>query len=468
MSFSNNQWRVNQFTPFLITAVVYLVSSLPGLNWLYLLFSLVGFLYWTLRKKDEIVLLLLLLGSSFSYTSVNIWNSGLIPVLPLLLLVLSMFIVGFRFKFNSLVIASMVIGGLLVISVKNVLSVGVSYVAVDLLVLASIPFAALRFRGMSENKFFLVIALCALIFLSKTVLFAFAGIDNPVLSAYNDEKFLDNFDELLPIYMLFALVLMLMENPLRMLVGSLFGILVFHYISSGYWLGYYGIGSQVVLMVILFFFFFLFRFHFMLFAIVFAFFIGIQVLGTDLGATDDLKLKQLISVFDGLAWLDIALLPHSVHVRMAEILTFIDSDWTWQIVGNGLGGYVNISDHFPRYLGLDDYSEQQIALGKVISPHNLGYLLIKFGYIGLALSIWFLFWIYHSTLRMAALKCSLYITFGLFLILNLGYTLKISFLLGILWVVIRDYNRQESEAALRSNVSLKNNSSINLRSPVQR
>ncbi|TCP10554.1 hypothetical protein EV683_12338 [Crenobacter luteus] len=438
LSERSEEYRRTQVVPYLVTAVVHLVSSLPGLSPLYLVFSLVGFLYWTVKKKDELALLVLLLGSSFSYTSLNVWNNGVVPGLPFLLLGVSLLVTQVRITMAGVVITALCIVGLFALSVGNVFEVGISPVIVDLLVIASVPLAALRFRKLSEHQFFLVLSACALITLAKISIFAFGGIENPKLSTYTEAKFLDTLDELTGFFLVFALLLMSAPNRLRWVIIGLFGALVFHYISSDYWLGYYGIGSQTLLAIFVFFIFLLVRFPVGLVAIAGVMVFLIHLMTAPLDGAGDLKLQQLLSVLDILAGSNIALLPHSVHVRVAEITTFFDSAWWHQVFGGGLGGYINLSDDFPNYLGPDDYSEQQINSGKITTPHNLGYLMIKFGYSGLALALAFLVWIYRPARRMTALKFALYMTFGVFLILNLGYTLKISFLLGVLWVVIRN------------------------------
>ena len=444
--------RRAQEVSYLATALVYLISSLPGLGLLYLVFSLVGFIYWTVNRKDDLALLVLLLGSSFSYTGLNIWNNGVVPGLPFLLLVLSLLVTGMRITVAGATTVLCILG-LLALSVGNLFEVGMSPVIVDLLVVASIPLAALRFRNLSEPQFFRAFSACALITLAKMIVFAFAGIENPVLSTYSDEKFLDNLDELTGFFLLFALLLTSAPNRLRWLAIGFLGALVAHYAGSENWLGYYGIGSQALLALFVFIAFLLVRFPVGLVAIAGATVFLIPMLIMSLDGTGDLKLQQLLSVLDILAGANIALLPHSVHVRVAEIATFLDGTWWQQLFGGGLGGYINLSDHFPNQLGPDDYSEQQINSGKITTPHNLGYLMIKFGYFGVALGLAFLVWIYRPTRGMPALKFATYMTFGVFLILNLGYTLKISFVLGVLWVVMRDCYRREKAGLLQLGVN---------------
>jgi hypothetical protein len=438
-----NQSRLTYVMPFLVAAVVYLVSSLPGLSTLYLAFSLTAYLYWTVKKKDDLALMVLLLGSSFSYTSLNIWNNAVVPGLPFLLLVLSLPLVEVRIAIATAIVTLSYIGVLYVFSVGNVFEVGISPVVVDLLVVASIPLAVLRFRKLSEHQFLIAFSACTLIALAKMILFAFGGIENPKLSTHTDATFLDTFDELTGFYFIFALLLIFTPNRLRLITVSLFMALVFHYIGSDEWIGYYGIGSQALLALVIFTVFLLVRIPYGYVLIIGALFLIIPMLSVSLIDTNDLKLQQLLSVLDILTGTNIALLPHSVHVRVAEIATFFDGFWWNQLFGGGLGGYINLSDHFPNYLGPDDYSEQQINSGKITTPHNLGYLMIKFGYVGMTLALLFLVLIYRSAQRSNVLKFSTYMTFGVFLILNLGYTLKISFLLGVLWVVIRNGYRHE-------------------------
>lgn len=433
--------RYYNAVPYLITAAIYLASSLPGMSQLYLLFSLVGLVYWTIKKDDQLVLLLLLLGSSFSYTSLNIWNNGIVPVLPFLLLVFSLLVARVRVTNANLTIATLCVVILFVPSICNVFVVGVSPVMVDLLVVLSIPLAALRFRKLSEHKFFLSLSACALISLLRIVLFAFFDVENPVLSTYTDAKFLDALDELTGFYILFVIVLISAPNQMRWVGISLLSALALHYIALNSWLGYYGIGSQILLMIFFFIILALTRFPLALLVIagMVAFFIPMIVIYLE--GQSDLKLLQLKSVFDILGGYNIALLPHSVQVRVAEITTFFNAPWTHQFFGGGLGGYINLSNDFPSVLGPDDFSDQQINSGNITTPHNLGYLMIKFGYIGLAIILGCLVLIYRTARRMTALKFSLYMTLGVFLILNLGYTLKISFLLGVLWAVIGNYSR---------------------------
>jgi hypothetical protein len=435
--------RAPQVLPYLVTAVVHVASSLPGLSALYLVFSMAGFLYWTVRQRDELALLVLLLGSSFSFTSLNVWNNGAIPGLPLLLLVLSLVVVGARIAISGAVAAAFWIVGMVAFSAGNAVHVGMSPVIVDLLVIVSAPLAALRFRRLSEHQFLLAFSACALITLAKMIVFAFMGVENPKLSTYTDASFLDTLDELTGFYLVFALLLISSPNPLRWVAIGLFGALIFHYVGSDNWLGYYGIGSQTLLTLFVFIIFVLVRFPVGLVVVAGAMVLLVPILTMSLVDTSDLKLQQLLSVFDIVEGSSIALLPHSVHVRVAEIATFFDKSWWQQLFGGGLGGYINLSDHFPGYLGPDDYSEQQINSGRITSPHNLGYLMIKFGYIGMALALAFLIRVYRATRRMTALESALFMTLGVFLILNLGYTLKISFLLGVLWVVIRNYSVRE-------------------------
>lgn len=432
------KYRRTEIAFYLLTTVCYLLSSLPGLSPLYFIYSLGGFFYWTLKKKDENVLLLLLLGSSFSFTSFNIWNNGVVPGLPFWLLGLSLLMTEVRIKIAGAFVTAFCGVCLFVLSIANFFHVGASPILIDLVVIASIPLAALRFRGLSEPQFYKTLSVCSLIALAKIVVFGFAGIENPLLSTYTEARFLDTLDELTGFYLLSAIVLISSPSTLRWVAISLLGVLVFQYAYSDNWLGYYGIGSQVLLVLIIFIFVLLLRspVGFAIGAVIMLILIPILTMSTD--DPGDLKLQQLLAVFDILAGSDITLLPHSVHVRVAEIATFLDSSWWRQLFGGGLGGYVNLSDHFPTYLGPDDYSQQQINSGKITTPHNIGYLLIKFGYAGLAAAFVFLSMIYWIARRMMAVKFAFYITFSAFLILNLGYTLKISFLLGVLWVIFQN------------------------------
>jgi len=449
--------RLTDIAFYLLTAVLYLLSSFPGLSPLYLMYSLVGFFYWTLKKNDGHALLLLLLGSSFSYTSLNIWNNGVVPGLPFLLLGLSLLMVGVRIKIASAVIIALCTAFLFVLSIGNIFYVGIKPIIIDFMVIASIPLAALRFRKLVEPQFFKALSVCSLIALTKIVVFSLAGIENPLLSTYTEARFLDAFDELTGFYLLSAIVLMSAPSSLRWLTISLLGALAFQYTRSDQWLGYYGIGSQVLLALIVFVIFILIRLPvgFAFAAGITLFLIPVLTMSTD--DADDLKLQQLLSVFNILARSDMTLLPHSVHVRVAEIATFLDSTWWHQLFGGGLGGYVNLSEHFPNYLGPDDYNEQQIISGKITTPHNIGYLLIKYGYAGLALALLFLVWIFCVVGRITTLKFAFYMTFGAFLILNLGYTLKISFLLGVLSAVILNATemRERSLSCRVPNMTLK-------------
>jgi hypothetical protein len=436
---------LNQAAPYLTIALVYLASSLPGMGALYLAFSLVGLIYWTYKKKDQLVLLLFLLGSSFSYTSLSIWNNGVVPGLPFLLLVILLLIGRVRIAIGPLLITLLCAVVFFVHSLGNIYEVGISPVIVDLLVVSSIPLAALRFRRLSEYNFILAFSVCALITLLKMAVFAYLGVENPVLSTYNDAKFLDTLDELIGFYFLFVLMLVATPNQLRWVAVCLFGVLTFHYVSSDVWLGYYGVGSQVLLMLIFFIVFILVRFPICFGAIVGATLILAPIMATFWDDHGDLKLQQLRSVFEILGHGDIALLPHSVHVRLAEMKTFSDLAWTHKFFGGGLGGYINLSSDFPGILGPDDYSENQLISGKIVTPHNLGYLIIKFGYVGVVLAFLFLARIYLVARKMTSIKFALYMTLGLFLILNLGYTLKISLLLGVLWSLLTNYRRLEED-----------------------
>lgn len=450
--------RLNKIAPYLVIALTHLVSSLPGLSSIYLAFSLVGLIFWTIRKKDELVLLLLLLGSSFSYSSLNIWNNGVVPVLPFLLLTLALLLDPVRITIRYVLIFALCAVGFFAYSMGNILEVGISPIIIDLLVVSSIPLAALRFRNLSEHKFFLAFSACALITIARMVAVAYLDFENPVLSTYNDLKFLDTLDELIGFYFLVILLLISTSNRLRWVAISLFAAIIFHYVSSDVSLGYYSIGTQILLMLVFFIICILARLSIALVIIV-----GIMVLispsmGTLLDLQVDLKIQQLKSLFDMLDVGNSALLPHSVHVRLAELKEFSDAGWAQQLFGGGLGGYINISNYFPSILSPDDYSEQQITSGRIITPHNLGYLIIKFGYAGIVLALLFLMRIYRITWGMPVIKFAFYMTFGAFLILNIGYTLKISFLLGVLWAVIGNCYKfkrvvGESQSVIDENIS---------------
>lgn len=433
---------------YVLTAVCYLLSSLPGLSAFYFVYSLVGFFYWMLKGNDEHILLLLLLGSSFSFTSFNIWNNGMVPGLPFWLLVLSLFISGARVKIGSVLIATFFGACLFVLSVSNFFDVGTSPVIIDLLVIASIPLAAIRFYELTEAQFFRVISICSLVAVTKMVVFDFAGIENPLLSTYTEAKFLDTLDELTGFYLLSVIVLMFSPSGLRWVAISLVGVFLFQYITSDNWLGYYGVGSQVLLVLIVFVIILLLRLQIGFVIFSFGMLLFIPALAMPIGDLSDLKLQQLLSVFDILSGSDITALPHSVHVRVAEIATFLDGPWWRQLFGGGLGGYVNLSDHFPNYLGPDDFSQQQLVSGKITTPHNIGYILIKFGFLGVVIAFFFLFQVCRAAKKMDAFRFSFYIAFSAFLILNLGYTLKISFLIGMLWVMVKNFlARSERELA---------------------
>ena len=424
--------------------IAYLISSLPFAGWVYLTFSIIGFIYWTIKRADDLVILVLLLGSSFSFTGLNIWNSGIIPGLPFILLLISIFIRGVRLQFRTVIIVVFVIFFFAVLSFGNVFHVGVFPVIVDLMVISSIPLAIYRFKDVTESDFFSAFAVCTVISLIRLAIFSFLAVENPILSTYTDAKFLDTFDELTGFYLLFSLFLISRPNRFRMVTLFALLMVVMNYLLTDNWLGYYGIGSQVLLALIFFLFFLLLRSPMTLFVIIAAIFFVFPLISLYAEDSSDLKIMQLMAVTDILAGLDISFLPHSVHVRVAEITTFMSGEWYRLVFGAGLGGYIPISSDFPIHLGPDDFSEQQISSGLITTPHNLGYLLIKFGWIGAFLAVVLLTWVYRSTRQMSALKFAIYMTFFAFLLLNLGYTLKISFLLGILWLAVKDHKSKSA------------------------
>ncbi len=227
-----NQKYISQhvaYMPHVAIAIIYLISSFPGIEFIYLALSLGGFVYWSLRKKDEYILILLLLGSSFSYNGLSMWNNGIIPALPLILIMMSLFFENFKIKTKNLLISLIIIGCIFMLSAGNLLDVGASPFIIDLLILLSIPLAAIRFRKLTEIQFFNGFLFCALISLVKIVVFAYVGIENPVLSTNNGEKFLDTHDELMGAYLLFMVALIFSSNRLQ-LIGIVF-LFCWFYIS---------------------------------------------------------------------------------------------------------------------------------------------------------------------------------------------------------------------------------------------
>ena len=187
---------------YIVIGIAYLLSSFPFAGWIYLIFSIVAFIYWTIKRTDDLAILMLLLGSSFSLTGLNIWNSGIIPGLPFLLLVISILIRGVRLQFRTVIVGVLVTFFFAILSFSNIFHVGISPVIVDLMVLLSIPLAVYRFSEITESDFFSAFAVCTVISLLRLAIFSLLSVENPVLSTYTDAKFLDTFDELTAFYLL--------------------------------------------------------------------------------------------------------------------------------------------------------------------------------------------------------------------------------------------------------------------------
>lgn len=121
---------------------------------------------------------------------------------------------------------------------------------------------------------------------------------------------------------------------------------------------------------------------------------------------------------------DVYNLTHSVQVRVLEIQNiFFESNLFSLFFGKGFGSHFSDAN-FPMYfLDLYDYSGDQIAKGVFYSPHNLGYLLLKYGIV--------LFIVAFIVVFKTSNNYKYIIPLVIFSVLNIGFSLLPSMVLGL-------------------------------------
>lgn len=428
----------------LIGITLYLSQFIQYINFMSTIFVFVSIVYFYNKNKLEYSLFLILLFSVLSTKGINIYLlqiAGINLFYITLLLLLVLFLLKNKEKIfqipKLLFVYTALITVIFVYSVSNIFE-SISYFIKDLIIIIVVPtLIVILFKKLESEKIVHIFINIMSIKIIASLLMFMTGLTLTQDENMFDALSVDNADELGALFVVLLLTLVFIRkiNDYRW-IFVLFFITLFGLFQYG--LGFAGLGSQVMMMVLIVFGYFMLRSKF------FAIPVILILLFTSIGEISNeaisYKIKNITELFSNLNQDSVYMIPHSPQVRVIELINIASYPWYNVLFGHGIGGYFSDTYfEFNKYIGKFDFSEQEIETRKFYNPHNLGYNLLKFGI------LWqiFLLYLFYKTIKLTKGDIRMFIILSLFtLSLNMGYAIKTSILFGIVLIMIHNSNKK--------------------------
>lgn len=431
----------------IIGVVLYLLQFFQFVNiaTTFIVFLLI--IYFYKKNKLEYSLSLILLFSALSVNGVNIYVLQIAGVNLFYITILVLFFI-YLFKNIDRILwiprfLAIYIGLIVVVlsySLPNLID-STLYFIKDLIIILIIPLTiVILFKNLENEKilhlFFNIISIKILASLIMFMTGLTLSQDENMFNALT----IDNADELDSLFVVFLLAMLFTRKSregrwlIVLLLISLFGLL-------NYGLGFVGLGSQVMIMVIIVICFFGLRRLSLFIPLLVLLIVSINNVGSE---SIDYKFQNITQLISNLDRDSVYMIPHSPQVRVIELINIFSYPWYNVLFGHGVGGY--FSDYYFQFnenIGKFDFSEFEIRSRRFYNPHNLAYNFLKFGI------LWqiFLLLLVYKALKRTSGNTRVFVVISLFtLSLNMGYATKTSILFGIILIMVSKGScRQSSE-----------------------
>lgn len=429
----------------LIGISLYISQFIQYLNMVTTIIVFISIIYFYNKNKLEYSVFLILLFSVLSNNGINIYLfqiGGINLFYITLLLLFILYLLKNKEKIfqipKLLFVYTALITVIFVYSVSNIFE-SISYFIKDLIIIIVVPtLIVILFKSIKSEKIVYIFINILSIKIIASLLMFLAGLTLIKDENMFDALSIDNADELGSLFVVLLLTLVFIRNIndnkwiFFLFIITLFGL--FHY-----GLGFLGLGSQVMMMVLIVFGYFMLRSKF--FAIPVILILLFTSIGEIRNEAITYKIKNITELFSNLNQDSIYMIPHSPQVRVIELINITSYPWYNVLFGHGIGGYFSDTYfEFNKYIGKFDFSEQEIETRKFYNPHNLGYNLLKFGI------LWqiFLLYLLYKTIKLTKGDIRMFLILSLFtLSLNMGYAIKTSILFGIVLIMIHNSNQRE-------------------------
>lgn len=429
----------------LIGISLYISQFIQYLNMVTTIIVFISIIYFYNKNKLEYSVFLILLFSVLSTKGINIYLlqiAGINLFYITLLLLLLLFLLKNKEKIfqipKLLFVYAVLISIVFAYSISNLFESTLFFIK-DLIIIIVIPtLIVILFKSIKSEKIVYIFINILSIKIIASLLMFLAGLTLIKDENMFDALSIDNADELGSLFVVLLLTLVFIRNIndnkwiFFLFIITLFGL--FHY-----GLGFLGLGSQVMMMVLIVFGYFMLRSKF--FAILVILILLFTSIGEIRNEAISYKIKNITELFSNLNQDSVYMIPHSPQVRVIELINITSYPWYNIVFGRGIGGYFSDTYfEFNKYIGKFDFSEQEIETRKFYNPHNLGYNLLKFGI------LWqiFLLYLFYKTIKLTKGNIRMFIILSLFtLSLNMGYAIKTSILFGIVLIMLHNSNQRE-------------------------
>jgi hypothetical protein len=425
---------------------LYILQFIPYISIAMSISISISIIYFFHKSKLEYSLFFILLFSVLSTSGTNIYTFKIMGInlfyITLLILFISLIYKNkkeltkipkllFFYMFLILVV--------LIYSISNLFE-SVLFFTKDLIIIIIIPtLIVILFRKTNSQMIVdTFINIMSIKILASLLMYAMG------LTLVQDENMfdvlsIDNGDELGSLFVVILLSLVFIKRiSSDKWVFILFFITLFGLFQYG--LGFAGLGSQVMMMILIVLVYFGLKkkIFFIPSLLIFLLILNIDKTGNE---AIDYKIQNITELFSNLNQDDIYLIPHSPQVRVIELINIASYPWYNILFGHGIGGYFTDSHlEFNQYIGKYDFSEYEIDTRKFYNPHNLAYNFLKFGL------LWQIFLVYllYKAIRQTSGDIRMFLVLSLFtLSLNMGYAIKTSILFGILLIMLHNSNQRK-------------------------
>jgi hypothetical protein len=387
----------------------------------------------------------LLLFSSFVKEGVNIYNThiGEISLFYISIFIMAVIAIYKNNFFLDRIIANIVLYFLFLLTI-GLLNVDYLSFLIKDSILFAIPIAIfVVYRGLSNETIFkLFISLIGVKVITTLIMFSFG-----ITLEYDDNMFLrpfvDNIDEMAMAFKVLILSLLLFTTKfkyksylLMLLVVSIFG-------SFAFGTQFIGLGSLslMTLMTVLLFYALKSKYPILLLLMPIGL-LFLLLVNLDTGNAFTYKINNILELGSYLfSQGDIYTLPNSPQVRIIEILN-ISQDPVRLFFGYGFGGWFTDSYvAFGNWINEFDFTRYEIENRVFFNPHNIGYVLLKYG-------ILFYIFLYillskYKLFRKDYLRV-LYINIIFVASLTIGYGIKTSILLSFALIMLHNIKKDRA------------------------
>jgi len=430
----------------LLGITLYISQFIQYINIVTTIFVFASTVYFYNKNKLEYSLFLILLFSVLSTKGINIYLlqiAGINLFYITLLLLLVLFLLKNKEKIfqipKLLFVYAVLISIVFAYSISNLFESTLFFIK-DLIIIIVIPaLIVFLFKKLESEKVVYIFINIMSIKIIASLLMFMTGLTLMQDENMFDALSVDNADELGALFVVLLLTLVFIRkiNDDRW-IFFLFFITLFGLFQYG--LGFAGLGSQVMIMVLIVLAYFGQRRKIFFIPILFIFILisNIDKTGNE---SIDYKIQNITELFLNLNQDRIYMIPHSPQVRVIELINIASYPWYNVLFGHGIGGYFSDTYfQFNKYIGKYDFSEQEIETRNFYNPHNLSYNFLKFGILWQMVLLFLL----YKTIKQTTGDIRMFLVLSLLtLSLNMGYALKTSILFGIVLIMLHNSNQRE-------------------------